>query len=258
MAEHPEALHLSNAGRPEDGRPVAVQPEQLGAAGVRVLVAADQQGVLVAGYRRRHAEGDAPDPALLEDAPQGPEILVRHLRGGEDADLRGGEAPQGADDRGDRLLPRGVAHRAVLTRARGHEPRLVVHERKPVAPVVADPPAVDVGVEARLETRHAAPLVVVRAPAVHVPPRLSAARAPPAHRRRAVAIPDTHREAAVAVGQGAHRADVHHVAGVLVDELLAREEPDLRVVAAVEDPELARPGDLVAEPHAARAEAAAL
>src|SRR5256885_7220808 len=87
---------------------------------------------------------------------------------------------------------------------------------------------------------------------------VAAARAPRADRRRGVEIPDAQREAKVAVGQGAHRADVHHVAGVLVDELLTREEPDLRVVAAVEDPELARPGDLVAEPHAARAEDAAL
>src|SRR3989475_6851187 len=49
VAEDPEALHLSGAGRGEDGRAVAVEPEQGGAVGVRVLVAPDQQGVRVAG-----------------------------------------------------------------------------------------------------------------------------------------------------------------------------------------------------------------
>src|SRR5256885_9934142 len=83
---------------------------------------------------------------------------------------------------------------------------------------------------------------------------VAAARAPRADRRRAVEIPDAHRAAKVAVGQGTHRADGHHVAGVLVDDLLAREEPDLRAVAAAEDPELARPGDHVALPHPPRAE----
>src|SRR5207302_762586 len=199
-----------------------------GAERVRVLVPPDQQRILVAGRPGRHAEGDAPDPPRLYETPQGPEILVRHLRRGDDADLVRGEALEGAGDRGDRLLPRGVAERAVPTPPGDHEPCGVVHKREAVAPVVADPPAVDVGVEARLEARHAAPVVVVRAPTVHVHLDVAAARAPRADRRRAVQIPDAHREPEVTVGQGAHRADVHDVAGVFVGQLLAGEEPDLR------------------------------
>src|SRR2546427_713401 len=167
-------------------------------------------------------------------------------------------AAERAGDRADRLLPRGVAHRAVLTPRRRHEPRLVVHEREPIAAGVTDPPAVDVRVEARLEARHAAPLVVVRAPAVHVHLDVAAARAARTDGLRAVQVPDAHREAEVAVGEGAHRADVYDVAGVLVGELRPREEPDLRVIAAVEDAELTRARDLVAKPHAARAEDAPL
>src|SRR3989475_12111479 len=60
------------------------------------------------------------------------------------------------------------------------------------------------------------------------------------------------------VGEGPHRAEVHDVAGVLVGELRPREEPGLRVIAAVEDAELTRARDLVAKPHAARAEDAPL
>ena len=73
-----------------------------------------------------------------------------------------------------------------------------------------------------------------------------------------VEVPDAHLEAEVAVGQRAHGADVDDVARVLVVEVLAREEADLGVVAAVEDAELAGVRDLVAEAHAARAEDAAL
>src|SRR5437870_3081587 len=208
--------------------------------------------------RSTHAAADGADPGRLEDAPERPEILVRHLRRGEAADLVGREAAERAGDRADRLLPRRLAHRAVLTPRRGHEPRLVVHEREPVAAVVADPPAVDVRVEARLEARHTAPLVVVRAPAVHVRLDVAAARAARTHGLRAIQVPDAHREAEVAVGEGAHRADVYDVAGVLVGELRPREEPDLRVIAAVEDAELTRARDLVAKPHAARAEDAPL
>src|SRR5207245_10215872 len=71
-------------------------------------------------------------------------------------------------------------------------------------------------------------------------------------------IPDTHLEPEVAVGQGADGTDVDHVRGVLVVELPAREEPDLRVVAALEDAELDGVRDLVAVPHASRAEDAEL
>src|SRR5437870_10938445 len=87
---------------------------------------------------------------------------------------------------------------------------------------------------------------------------VAAARAARTDGLRAVQVPDAHREAEVAVGEGAHRADVHDVAGVLVGELRPREEPDLRVIAAVEDAELTRARDLVAKPHAARAEDAPL
>src|SRR5204862_427476 len=95
---------------------------------------------------------------------------------------------------------------------------------------------------------------VVRALAIDVHVHVAAARAAGTHRLGGVEVPDAHLETELAVGQRAHRADVHHVAGIVVLEVLAGEEADLRVIAAAEDAELARARDLVAEPHAARAE----
>ena len=99
---------------------------------------------------------------------------------------------------------------------------------------------------------------VVRPPPVHVDVDVAAAGAARADGFRDVEIPDAHLEAELAVGERAHRADVHHVGRVVVHEVVAGEQADLGVVTAVEDPELAGAGDLVAEPHAARAEDAPL
>src|SRR5205814_8211179 len=134
----------------------------------------------------------------------------------------------------------------------------IVHRVEAVASHVADPPRVHGLVEARLQARHAPAAGVVRALAIDVHVHVAAARAAGTHRLGGVEVPDAHLEAELAVGQGAHRADVHHVAGIVVLEVLAGEEADLRLIAAAEDAELARARDLVAEPHAARAEDAAL
>ena len=87
---------------------------------------------------------------------------------------------------------------------------------------------------------------------------VAAARAARTHRLRRVEVPDAHLEAEVAIGQGAHGTDVDDVAGILVLEIRAGEEADLRVIAAMEDAQLTGLRDLVAEAHAARAEDAAL
>src|SRR5204862_6672868 len=123
---------------------------------------------------------------------------------------------------------------------------------------VTHPPAVHGVVEPRLEARDAPPPRVVRPPPVDVHVDVAAARAAGTHGLRGVEVPDADLEAEVAIGQRADRTDVDDVAGVLVLQIRARKEADLRVIAAMEDAELAGLRDLVAEPHAARAEDAAL
>ena len=83
-------------------------------------------------------------------------------------------------------------------------------------------------------------------------------RAAVADRRGAREVPDPGLEAEVPLGEGSHRADVDDVARVGIVEPLARIEPQLGPVAAVENAELAGLGDLVGEAHAAGAEDAAL
>src|SRR5207248_1726210 len=94
-------------------------------------------------------------------------------------------------------------------------------------------------VEAWLEARDAPALGVMRAAAIDVDVDVAAARAARTDRLRGVEVPDAHLEPEVAVRQRADRADVDHVARILVLEVGPREQADLRVIAAVEDAELA-------------------
>ena len=66
---------------------------------------------------------------------------------------------------------------------------------------------------------------MVRAPAVHVDLDVAAARAAGHTLLAVLEVPDAHLEPEVAVGQGADRTDVHHVAGVLVVELVPGKRP---------------------------------
>src|SRR5215470_8418414 len=138
------------------------------------------------------------------------------------------------------------------------KPALVVDPGKPVAARITNPPRVDLGVETRLETRDPPALVVVGAMLVGMHLDVAAARAAVADALGRVQVPHPHLEAEVAVGEGAHGADVDHVARVLVLESLAGKEPDLGVISTVEDAELAGVRHLVAVAHAAGAEDAAL
>src|SRR5262249_24161900 len=153
---------------------------------------------------------------------------------------------------------RGVPGDALATPDRHRQPAFVVHEAEAVAPLVAEPPFIDVGVEARLEPRHAPAPRVVGASAVDVDVDVAAAGATRADRFGRVEVPDPDLKAEMAVGQGAHRADVDDVAGILVLEVAAGKEADLRVIAAIEDAELTGARDLVTETHAARARDAPL
>src|SRR4029434_1641321 len=76
------------------------------------------------------------------------------------------------------------------------------------------------------------------------------ARAPRADRRRVLEIPDAGLEPELLERERPDRADVHDVPGIGVVELLPGEDPDLRPLAALEEPQLAGLGHLVAEADA--------
>src|SRR5204863_3013692 len=123
--------------------------------------------------------------------------------------------------------------------------------RAPRGPAgVAHPVVVPLGVVARLEAEQPALAVVDL--------DVAAVRARAAHRVRALEVPDARLEPEVLAGERADGTDVDHVHRVGVVERLPGRELDARVVAALEDAELARLRDLVAEAGAARAEDAAL
>ena len=254
--EDEQQLDLARRGRGQHrGRFVGGQPEAFEAARVRVLVGVDQKIVGEAVGRRPGQTGHArrPDP-FLQQARQQVRLFVGR---------------PGTDDGGHRVRAvavGGIAHRvgdapAGLFPVRDRERRLAAHERAGYAAValqrlvrapalVAHPVRVDVGIPARAETEDLATAVID----VDVAPRSAAG----ADGRSFLQIPDARLEAEILAGQRADRTHVHDVAGVGVVELLARKQADARVVAALEDAQFARFGDLVAEPRAARAEDAAL
>src|SRR5437870_8914745 len=138
-----------------------------------------------------------------------------------------------------RLGDGGVARHGLSAPDRHRQTARVVHEPVAVAALVAEPPLVNVGVEARLEPGDPLAAGVMRAPTIDVDLDVAPARATRADGLGGVEVPDADLEAEVAVSERAHRADVHDVPGVLVLEVAAGKEPDLRVIAAVEDAELA-------------------
>src|SRR6185369_6162669 len=87
---------------------------------------------------------------------------------------------------------------------------------------------------------------------------VAAVRARAAHRVRGFEVPDARLEPEILARERADGTDVDDVHRVRVVERLAGRELDARVVAALEDAELARLRDLVAEARAARAQDAAL
>src|SRR5262249_26818675 len=179
-------------------------------------------------------------------------------RGEEHPGARGARGAERVGHGGNRLVPGERARRPALAELRALKPGGRVDVAEAVAPLVADPPVVHVWVEARLQPDDPAALRMVDALRVGVDLDVAAARAPRADRLRAIQVPDASLEAKIAVGQRADWADVDDVAGVGVVERGSREQAELRVVAPVEDPELAGLRDGVAEAHAARAQDAAL
>src|SRR5215831_6604704 len=222
------------------------------------FLSADQERVLVPRHGGRHAEVQVLDAQVIGEALDRPEVFVRHLGRGEDADLRGRIAPEPGDDLLERAIPRHVRALRAHAMLGLTEPALVVDPGETVAARIADPPRVDLGVETRLEAGDPPALVVVGTMLVGVHLDVAAARAAVANALGRVQVPYPHLEAEVTVGEGAHRTDVDHVARVLVVESLAGEEADLGVIAPVEDAELAGVGHLVAVADAARAQDAAL
>ena len=77
-------------------------------------------------------------------------------------------------------------------------------------------------------------------------------------RRGAGEIPDSGLETEVAFGQRTNGTDIHNVRGVTVVELASGVDPQLRVIPAIEDSELAGLRDLVGEAHAPGTEDATL
>src|SRR5262249_20915605 len=82
--------------------------------------------------------------------------------------------------------------------------------------------------------------------------------APVANRRRAGEIPDPRLKTEIALGERTHGADIHHVRRVAIVQLGAGVEPQLGVVSAVENSELAGMRDLVGEAHTTGTEDTAL
>ena len=210
------------------------------------------------GSRGGTAKSPVDDAQPVEEAPQRPQILVGHLRRREHADLLGPVAAERGGEGAEGLVPGRLHHLPVRSDGGRGEAGVVVDPVEAVAAGVAEPPLIDLGIEARLEPRHPLALVVVGALLVGVDLDVAPARAAVADALGGVEVPHPHLEAEVAVGERAHRADVDDVARVGVLQRRAGEEADLGVVAALEDAQLAGAGDLVAEPHAARAEDAAL
>src|SRR4029077_3721989 len=102
------------------------------------------------GRRRGDREGQARDAEGARQRLQREQILVGHAGRGEDPDIVGAVAREPGGNLRDRLLPRDLEWSAVSA-AGGHaDPGRRVDEVEAVAAVVADPPSVDVGVEAGL------------------------------------------------------------------------------------------------------------
>src|SRR3989442_6166980 len=105
VAEDPQTPDPARAGGGQDRRGVAAQADQLGAARVRVLVGPDQELVLVARHPRPHREADLGDAAAIQHPAEREEVLVGHLRRGDDAGLGGRMGRERPGDPGDRLVP---------------------------------------------------------------------------------------------------------------------------------------------------------
>src|SRR5207247_8441292 len=124
---------------------------------------------------------------------------------------------------------------------------------KPVAALIAQPPLVHIRVVTRLDAHHTSAVVQMR-PVEHVMQvYVAPLTAAIAHGRRAREIPNPGLETEIPLGQCAHRADVNHVRGVRILERRTWINPDLAVVSAIENAELAGLGDLVGKNHEAGA-----
>ena len=127
---------------------------------------------------------------------------------------------------------------------------MLVQPAKSVTALIAQPPLVDILVKAWLDTYHPCPIVQV-GPVEHVVhvdiASLATAVTDGGCTRE---VPDPGLEAEVFFGQGSDRTDVDHVGRVGIVEYIAGVDSQLRSVSAVEDPELARLGDLIGESHA--------
>src|SRR5579871_5689517 len=97
-----------------------------------------------------------------------------------------------------------------------------------------------VGIYFRIVTR----LVAVDTRAMMADVDRASALASATDRGRAMQVPDAHPEAKILLGERADRANMDHVAGVLIIHRLARIDVDLVVIAAIENRQLACMRDL--------------
>src|SRR4029453_4081184 len=114
--------------------------------------------------------------------------LVRPLRRPAPAAPLPRPPPEGSRDRRNRLVPRRRGRRLAVAARRHEQPVRRIDRGETIASRVAEPPAIDVDVEARLEPRDPAPLVVVRSPPVHVDLDVAAPGAAGAHALGAVEV----------------------------------------------------------------------
>ncbi len=248
----PDAVRLT-------GNPRSIAPRTFGASSAGIV----NLTLGGCGFSRRRHETATPSSGTPSAPPNRPINASSSSEACADTKNRSAAAPPAAVTRSATFV---TAFRQSVgssvpasVRTSGRCRRVVAFDPAIVeAADVAHPVAVDVGIEPR---RHADQLRALGPLRLGLEPRrrVAALLAERADRvDRFGIVPGPRLEAVVARGDRADRADVHQVAGQQRVDALLLERRDLAAVPAIDDVDLRVGVDLAHEPHAPRAEDAAV
>ena len=232
--------------------PQSAAPCEFGFLSARIRSSSSSPGV-DGGMRK----STLADPEVRGKARQHEQVLVRHLGRGQDPDLLGPVAPSASASLA-MTSSHVVSEARSPSRTRGHgEAAVIIDPAEAVPAGIADPPPVDVLIEARLDARNAAALIVVRPVAVRVDLDVAT---PGAARADGLVVSRYHTRTWNRKSRSV-RAPTGQMSITLPEYLFSSVAPGNRPISEwsprLKMPQLARSRDLVTESHAARAEDAA-